>query len=868
MKPERWAQIEQVYHAALECASDDRTPFLKSACQDDEELRREVESLLAYDEQAQHFIDAPPDTIAAEMLAAEESSELVGGNVSHYQVLSLLGRGGMGEVYLAHDTNLGRKVALKLLPEQFTRDSDHVRRFEREAAAASALNHPNILTIHEIGTTDDSHFIVSEFVEGRTLRQQIANHAPELNSTLEIGIQVASALAAAHAAGITHRDIKPENVMVRPDGLVKVLDFGLAKLLETQSSTVDSRDSTVEMLSTETGVVMGTVRYMSPEQARGQKVDERTDIFSLGIVLYEMVAGRRPFEGESLSDCIAALLTTAPPPLRQYQTEIPPELERIINKCLVKNREGRYQTAQEVCVDLTRLKRDLDQGIVIAGKGGLRQKGRLSRLALIVVIATVLALVAIGIYLFLLRARTIDSIAVLPFANESADSQMEYLGDGITESLIRSLSQLPDLKVSARASVFRFKGREVDPLTVGQELGVRAVLMGRVIRQDSGVSISVELVDTRNNNQIWSEQYSWKPADLSAMQADIVKDIAERLRLKLTGEEERLLAKRHIGNPEAYRLYLIGRYHWNKRTEEGLRKAIDYFQQAIDLEPGYALAYTGLADSYSSLSFSFDVSALPPREAMPKAKDAAMKAREIDDTLAEAHTSLAMIRLNYDWDWPEAEREFRRAIRLDSSYVNAHHWYSHFLLVTGRTEESLAESRRALDLDPLDLIINVHLGWHYLYSRDYDEAIKQLNKSIEMDKNYGLAHRFLGLTYERKAMYADAIAELQKAVSLAGGTTETKAELAYAFAVSGKSDEARRILDQLKQESVQHYVSPYLIAIMYVGLGDKEKAFEWLEKAYEDRADLLVYLKVEPKVDALRSDPRFQDLLRRVKLAP
>jgi eukaryotic-like serine/threonine-protein kinase len=868
MKPEDWGQIEWLYHAALERSPDERAAFLDAACKDDQDLRREVESLLAYDERAQHFIAAPPDTMAAEMVAAERAPALVGGDVSHYRILSLLGRGGMGAVYLALDTNLGRKIALKLLPEQFTKDTEQVRRFEREARAASALNHPNIITIHEIGAIDHCHFIISEFVEGQTLRRWIANNPMELNSVLDIAIQVASALAAAHAAGITHRDVKPENVMLRPDGLVKVLDFGLAKLTETQSTTDETQASMIGTLSTETGAVIGTVRYMSPEQARGQKVDERTDIFSLGVMLYEMVAGRRPFEGQTASDCIAALLTAEPPPLGQSRPGTPAELERIIKKCLLKEREGRYRSAHELFTDLSGLKRNYDQGNLSAEKAVSRQERSISRFARIALIAAALALSGIGLYLFSLRDKAIDSVAVLPFANESADPQMEYLSDGITESLIRSLSQLPDLKVSARASVFRFKGREVDPRTVGQELGVRAVLMGRLVRRDGGISISVELVDALNNNQIWSDQYNWKPADLSAIQADIVKDIAERLRLKLTGEEERLLAKRRPGNAEAYRLYLIGRYYWNKRTEEGLKKAIDYFRQAIDLEPGYALAYTGLADSYSSLVFSFDVSVLPPRDGMPKAKDAALKARDLDDSLAEAHTSLAMIKLHYDWDWPEAEREFNRAIRLDPNHVNAHHWYSHYLLPMGRIEESLAESSRALQLDPLGMIINVHLGWHYLYTNDYDQAIKQLSKTIEMDNNYGLAHRFLGLAYERKGMYAEAITELQKAVSLVGGTVETKAELAHAYAVSGKSGEAHRILDQLNQQSKQHYVSPYLIALIYAGLGNKEQAFERLEKAYDDRSDLLVYLKVEPKLANLHSDPRFQDLLRRLRLAP
>src|SRR5262245_50329542 len=580
MTSEQYRRVGEIYHGAMELAPEARADFLAGACGDDDELRREVESLLRAREQAEGFIAGKVAGVVADIAAEKQIPSLIGHKISHYQVLSLLGVGGMGEVFLAEDTRLGRKVALKTLPSAFTGDPDRVRRFEQEAKAASALNQPNILTIHEIGAIDNRHFIVSEYVEGETLRQLMQKGEMTLSAALDVAVQVASALAAAHAAGITHRDVKPENVMLRPDGLVKVLDFGLAKLTETQSTTDETQASMIGALSTESGVVIGTVRYMSPEQARGQKVDERTDVFSLCVMLYEMVAGRRPFEGQTASDCIAALLTSEPPPLGQSRPGTPAELERVINKCLLKERDGRYRSAHELFTDLSELKRNYDHGKVSAEKAVSRKERRISRFARIALIAAALALSGIGLYLFSLRDKAIDSVAVLPFANESADPQMEYLSDGITESLIRSLSQLPDLKVSARASVFRFKGREVDPRTVGQELGVRAVLMGRLVQRDGGISISVELADALNNNQIWSEQYNWKPAELSAIQADIVKDIAERLRLKLTGEEERLLAKRRPGNAEAYRLYLIGRYYWNKRTEEGLKKAIDYFRQA------------------------------------------------------------------------------------------------------------------------------------------------------------------------------------------------------------------------------------------------------------------------------------------------
>ncbi len=487
------------------------------------------------------------------------------------------------------------------------------------------------------------------------------------------------------------------------------------------------------------------------------------------------------------------------------------------------------------------------------------------------VIAALLVLIigaaGLGIYLHARNTEvTIGSIAVLPFVNQSHDPNSEYLSDGLTESIINSLTQLPNLKVSARSSVFRYKGKDDDPMAAGKELGVSAVLTGRIMQRSDSLTISTELLDVRENKQLWGEQYQRKVSDLLAVERDIAQEITGNLRVRLSGPEQSRVAKHYTENPEAYQLYLKGRFYWNRRTEEGSRKGIEYFQLAIEKDPTYALAYTGLADCYSVLGTSYNFASLSPSEAIPKAKAAVTKALELDDTLAEAHTSLAYIRLNYDWDWPGAEREFKRAIELNPNYDNAHHWYSHYLMAMGRTEESLRESNRALELDQLGPIMNVHLGWHYFYAHQYDLAIEQFRKTLEMDPNYGLTHWYLGQAYEQKAMYAEAETELRKAKDLLPENVIVEADIGHAYAVSGKRDEARKVIDELKELSRRRYVASYHIALIYTGLGDKDRAFEWLDNAYRERSDLLVYLKVEPRLDSLRSDQRFADLVRRVEL--
>jgi serine/threonine-protein kinase len=744
---------------------------------------------------------------------------------NRYRVEARLGAGGMGEVYLAEDTRLGRKVALKILPAEVTRDEERVRRFEREARAASALNHPNILTIYEIGQAEAGHFIATEFVEGSTLRDLSAGKI-ELKKLLDIGSQVAEALAEAHRAGIVHRDIKPENIMVRRDGYAKLLDFGLAKLTEAKPAAS----------LTASGALVGTIQYMSPEVAEGRSVDHRTDLFSLGSVLYEMATGKPAFTGESFLEVLRKISSQQPPPVREVNRLTPPELQRIIEKCLAKDPDERYQHADDLAVDLRRLRRGSDTDAAAVAEAPPRPRR---------------------------RGKAIDSIAILPLANASADPDAEYLSDGITESLINSLSQVPKLRVMARSTVFRYKGQEVDPQTVGRDLKVGAVLTGRVVQRGDTLIIGTELVDVENGWQLWGGQYNRKLSDIFAVQEEIAKEISEKLRLRLTGGQKKRLTRHHTENAEAYQAYLKGLYYWNKFTEEGLKKSIEHFRQAIEIDPNYALAYAGLAHTYHQL-----VGVYPPGEVMPKAKAAAVKALELDGTLAEAHAALGWVRWRYDWDWPEAERAFKRANELNPNYAIGHGMYAMFLDSMGRFDESSTAHERARQLDPLSLIIDATVGLHLYLARRYDEAIERCRKTIEMDPNFFVAHARLGLAYEQKGMFEEAIAEFQKAITLSGGNTGSVAALGRAYALAGNRVEAQKVADDLTERSKREYIPPHSMALLYAGLGEPDQAFAWLEEAYEARSGSLSYLKVDPALDSLRSDPRFQDLLQRVGLAP
>ena len=867
---ERWRQLKQIFQAAVETPASNREAFLADACADDPSLRAEIESLISAHEQPGSFLDTPAFDLAATDTTDKQVNALVGASLGRYQILALLGRGGMGEVYKAKDTTLRRDVAIKVLPSDYSIDRDRLRRFEQEARAASALNHPNIITIHEFGQEDGVHFIVSEFIEGETLRRRIASERFGAGEIPEIAIQITSALIAAHEAGIVHRDIKPENVMVRPDGLVKVLDFGLAKLVERRSfDTVTDASEASEATTAawgggETGVVMGTVSYMSPEQTRGQKLDARSDLFSLGVVLYEMATGHTPFARDTVADTIASILEKEPPPLAQFTSEIPETLEQIIHKTLSKDRKERYQTARELLDELKILK---SGAAVIAASsakkapliGAIKQRWRSAAIAL----AALIPIIA-GVAYLSESDKAIESIAVLPFINADGATETEYLADGITEDVINSLIQLPNLAVRPRNSVFRYKKRDVDPLAAARELEVEAVLIGQVAQRGDEITISLQLIDVRENRQLWGERYQRKFADILKTQKEIARKVSENLRLRLSSADERQLAKHYTDNFEAYRAYLIGRDFWNKRSRKDFEKAIDYFNQAIAIDPNYALAYSGLADCYLAMT-TYGV--ITPSEGFSKAKDAAKKALAIDDTLAEAHTSLAHLTWLHEWDWAGGERGFERAIKLNPRYETAYQWYANYLSAMGRHKEAIAAIKRAQELDPISSIIGLDAARTFYFARQYDQAIEQCLKVLEMDPGFYRIGDWLALAYEQQGLYDKALAAHLKGMTARGARPETMAVLKKAYTASGWKGFWRKQLELTQEEDRERYVSPYFIARIYARLGERDQALEWLQKAYDRHSDYLVVLKVEPQFDLLRSDPRFQDLMRRVGLS-
>ena len=822
-----------------------------------------------------------------------------GTRLGRYEIRSKLGAGGMGEVYLALDTELNRIVAIKTLPDDLASNEHRLRRFIQEAKAASALNHPHILTIHEIGNTDSTRFMATEFVDGDTLKQWIRTGSRKLNEILEIAIQTSSALAAAHTAGIIHRDIKPENIMVRRDGYVKVVDFGLAKLSALSNTTSDSDAPTRALLNTREGVVMGTASYMSPEQAKGIDLDARTDLWSLGVVLYEMIAGRGPFEGDTAADVISVILQKDPVPLTRYAPHVPSELERIVNKALTKDREERYQTAKDLLIDLRTLKRKLEvnaemdrtvppelRSSVATLPGSVEPTASASSAGEPVpssaefilsainqhrvgaaISALVLVAAVVGIVLFVQGRSTelaIESIAVLPFQNRSTETDTEYLSDGLAESLIYRLSQLPNLRVSPTSSVFSYKNKEVDPIKIGNELGVSAVLSGRIVQRGENVTISAELVDVRYNKLLWGEQYERKMSEVLQTQREIAREIVDKLKLKVSGDEKGL-AKHYTENNEAYQLYMKGRFYWNKRNPEALHKAVDCFNEAIQRDPTFALAYTGLADSYSLLGGPEAGGDLAPNETLPKAKAAALKAVETDESLAEGHVALAHVTYFYDRDFARAEREFKRALELNPNYAQAHHWYAIYLsIIPERMQEALAEIRRARELDPASLVINAWYGRILLLAGQVDQSIEQLKKTLELDSTFILARYRLGQSYAEKLMYNEAIEEFNQLLKLPGGRTLGLMGLAYAYALSGRRGEAENNLAELQELRKDQYISPGQLAIIYIWLGEKDKAFEYLEEANKFYDLNIMRLKVERRFDPLRSDPRFADLVRRI----
>lgn len=884
MNAEKWQKINDLFHATLDVGAEERAELMNA--EPDDSVRTEVQKLLVAHESSGNFIAEPASPNLVNIISngsgtSPKSTINTGDRIGRYNVIEQIGRGGMGEVYLCRDADLNRDVAIKVLPPEFTNDAERIKRFRREARSASALNHPNILTIYEIGESDGLQFMVSEFVAGKTLTEHLSVEKPSTLDALKIAEQICSALAAAHEAGIVHRDIKPDNVMVRGDGLVKVLDFGLAKatttsVSQTENATLlksNSFDSGAS--NTVPGMVMGTPDHMSPEQARGKAVDAQSDIFSLGVVMYQMLTGVKPFGGETISDTIAEVLTKEPRPVREIDPSITSEIESIVNRALKKDKAERFASSR---VMLSEISSSIDHLKTGGGTAQMpenatvisdRPKAPLSNTARpfkFAVASLALILVAIGGYFgygYFFAAKQIRSIAVLPFENDSDNKDVEYISDGMTDTLIRGLSQLPDLDVKARSSVYRYKGKAPDIRAIADELGAQAVLYGRFTQRGDNIGLSLELVDAATLGVLWTEQYSRPVASLAAMQGEVAKDVTVNLRFKLSREDQTRLATSGTENSEAFRSYLRGRYMLTHGTSQSQMESLRYFSEAVDADPKFALGYAGLADAYAILGTVFRAS-IPTDEAMPKAKAAAESAIALDPQLSEAYVSLAWVKFRFDWDWAGAESDFRKAIELNKNNAQAYQWYGELLSALGRDDEAIQQLTRAQSIEPYSAIITWNLGKAFVSARKFDQAIPQLKKSIDLDNGLARGYGVLAEAYFYKGQEKEAFDAAMSAAAISKYDPARMEELTKIFKDKGFG--AMRAKEFEPDESQPWRNSPYNKVRYYAQLKDKENTLNWLEESYKQRIGAMAAVRSEVYLDFVRGEPRFREILRKMNL--
>ena len=841
-------QVEQIFHEALSLDSAHRQKYLDSACSDNQELLREVESLISAYETGGARLEDSAVTLAMRVMGSSAVEPMAGKEIGPYRVLRKLGHGGMGDVYLAKDCRLNRNVALKFLSTEFIADAWAKRQLIREAQAVAKLDHPNICAVYGFEEIGDYSFIVMQYVEGDTLADLVRKKSLSSGEIIALAQQIVSALAEAHTRGIIHRDIKPRNIMVTSAGQIKVLDFGLAKT--TQKSFEDTES--ISNLSQE-GLLVGTVAYMSPEQLRGEKLDPRTDIFSLGVVVYEMISGKNPCARETNAETISAILTSKPGQLSHSGLPVSRELDRIVQRCCEKDRDQRFASADELLSDLENC-------------ADFRPLLRWPpRPAFLTAAAIVLVLIAVSFFLVknLNRTRT---VVVLPIANETADASLNYLSDGLTESIIRKLSGLSKLKVKPLTVVSGYKGKPVDARKVGSDLGADSVLVGRITGTKGALRLQTRLIKVSDGSQLLTNEYEIGRGNALEIGQEISQNVTAKLEMWSTADQEKIRTNRSTDNPEAFNQYMLAKHYWANRDKENIKKAIEALDAAIKLDPLYAEAWAGLADCYSVLNTTA-YGEMPTREAMDRARAAANRALELDPTLAEAHVALGTINLKYDWQWDAAERELRAAIALKPDLPTAHYWYSLLLSVTGRQSEALSESQLARQFDPFSPVARAGFCRTLYYRREFDKAAQCLNEALKEDPNNRYAKHVLGFV---QVQMGNPGAAIQTLSGLPETNITTKAyklvALGYAYGKAQRRDEALRMLEQLDELAKDHYVPPMEFAVIYLGLGDATNAFIWLEKAYEERFLSLITIRVEPAFDHLRSDPRFTDLARRINV--